>query len=841
MLRLGAAVERIASAAQLRRRVMIQTLSWQAARWVVDPSSLGFESTESLAPPEGIIGQARAVSALQLGLGIKHGGFHIYVAGPPGIGKMTAVRAFLERLAKRQLRPPDWCYVNNFEDPAQPKAIRLPAGRGRQFERDMQELVAHIAQRIPKLFESEDYTARREELTKHLERQRGELFDGLAQRARRLEFELHDTPVGLLTIPLRNGRRMDEDEVEALSHEVQAELERKRKLVRTDAQEVLKQVRRLEREARDKLQTLDRQLALFVVGGLIDDLADQYHELPEIAAHLKAVQQDILENLEAFKPGAAEEARTAPDLRRLAPWLAEQPLKKYQVNVVVHSGDLDGAPVEVELNPSYTNLFGCVEKESHLGTLYTDFTMIRPGSLHRANGGYLVLQVEDVLRSLFTWDGLKLALRSGRIEIEDLAERLGWISSKSLRPQPIPLEVKVILIGPPLLYYLLHAYDEQFAELFKIRADFDTETPNTEPARREFAAFIAGCCQAAKSRHLDAPAAAKLLEHAARLSEDQHKLSLRFGELADVQHEANDWPEQDDAPLVGAAHVAKALEQQAYRAKLIQERIQEWIDRGVLLVDTAGAAVGQINGLSVIELGAYRFGRPGRVSASVWPGGEGVVDIEREAKLSGPIHSKGVMILSGYLAGRFAKQQPLGLSARIVFEQTYEEVEGDSASSAELYALLSALADVPLRQGIAVTGSVNQHGELQAVGGINEKIEGFFDVCRAKGLTGEQGVIIPTGNVQHLMLREDVVEAIKAQRFRLWAAQTVDDGLAILTDRPSGPAQADGRPPADRVNARVAVRLRAFAESLRRFHGEGPGRRGQRPSGALSPAPTALD
>lgn len=800
---------------------MIRELQAQVLRPTLDPAALGFKTTGELAPPEGVVGQKRAISALTFGLEIRDGGFHIYAAGPPGIGKMTAVRSFLQASASGKPRPSDWCYVNNFEDPYQPVAIRLPAGRGRLFRKDMEELVERVGAQIPKVFESEEYTGRRDEITKGLDRQRTELLDGLAERAQGLEFELHDTPLGIMFLPLQNGRRMTEKELEALPESAQEEMESNQKKIRADLKTVLKQIRKLERDTRGKLEGLDQQVALFVVGGLIDDLTEKYHDLPDVTAYLKAVQGDVLDNLDAFKPEpVTEEGIPARSLRAIAPWLQEHPLKKYGVNVLVDNSGLKGAPVEVDLNPTFTNLFGRVDKESRFGTLYTDFTMIKAGALHRANGGYLVLQVEDLLRNPFSWEGLKLALRTRKAEIEEISERLGLLASRSMRPQPVPLEVKVLLVGPPLLYHLLHAYDEEFPELFKVKADFDTSMPRTEATTKEFLSFLAAFCRKEALKPLDAGGAAKLLEHASRLCEDQRKLSTHFGAITDILREAHHWADKDSADVVSDRHVRKALEEKVFRSGMLQERFQEWVARGTILIDLEGEAVGQVNGISIVDMGDYAFGRPNRITASVWPGTEGVVDIERQVKMSGPIHSKGVMILSGYLGQTYVRQQPLSLAARLVFEQSYEGVEGDSASSAELYALLSALAGVPLKQGIAVTGSVNQHGQVQPVGGVNQKVEGFFEACRAKGLTGGQGVVVPAGNAEHLILREDVANAVQEGRFHIWAVETIDDGLELLSGRLAGARRPDGRFPEGSVNALVEWRLAGFSESLRPFRAE---------------------
>jgi lon-related putative ATP-dependent protease len=498
--------------------------------------------------------------------------------------------------------------------------------------------------------------------------------------------------------------------------------------------------------------------------------------------------------------------------------------RRFEVNLLVDNSRQQGAPVVVELNPSYGALFGRVEKESLFGALHTDFTMIKPGSFHRANGGFLVLPVEDVLRNPGAWEGLKRTLRSREIAVEDLAERLGLVANKSLRPQPIPLDVKVVLVGRAFWYYLLHAHDEEFAELVKVRAEFDTRTDRTEENVAEFLGFLRGFCERQGLGRLDAGAAAALLDHASRLAEDQEKLSTHFGALADVVREAAYWAAQAGAATVGAAHVKRALDEKVYRSNLIEERIREMIGRGTILISTEGAVAGQVNGLSVVGLGDYQFGRPSRITASVGPGRGGVVDIEREVELGGPIHSKGVLILSGFLAHRFAQERPLTLAARLVFEQSYEGVEGDSASSAELYAILSALSGMPVRQGIAVTGSVNQRGEVQAIGGVNQKIEGFFDVCRIQGLSGGQGVLIPRSNVQNLMLREDVVEAVRAGKFHVWAVSRVDEGIEVLTGAVAGERGKDGIFPEGSVNGLVDGRLREYARRLKELAGTPEGK-----------------
>lgn len=793
-------------------------LAPEQLRRTFDPQTLGIATTEHLKPLAWIIGQARAVSALQFGIDIQDVGFHIYVAGPPGSGKMRALWTFLEEVAQRKASPPDWCYVYNFDDPYQPTACPLPSGQGRQFQQDMQHLIEYISREIPKAFESDEYGTKQGEIGKALDRQRSQVFEHMSEHARQAGFVLQATSLGLMLVPVIEGRPMSDTESQSLSAAVREDLQRRHEILQDELKASVKQVRELERTAQDQLQALDRQVVHYLVNGLIEDLTEKYHGVTEVITYLTAVERDILEHIEPFKsPPASSTAQPPQGFPTPPTWAQDVPFRKYTVNVLVdHSKDV-GAPVVIEFHPSYNTLFGRIEKEPQFGALYTDFSMIKAGAFHRANGGYLVLPAEDVVRDPVSWEAVKRALHTRAIQIEELGERLGFPAIKSLRPQPIPLNVKVLLVGRPQLYALLQSYDEEFPELFKVKADFDTRMACNDENIVDFLRFVCTLCCHEGLSHMDSSAVAKVLEHAMRLAEDQTQLSTQFGTLADLIREAHFWARQEEAPIVSAAHVRKALEAKVLRVNLMQERLQEMIARGTLCIDTSGRAVGQVNGLSVINLGDYLFGRPSRITASVSPGREGIIDIEREVSLGGPLHSKGILIVSGYLAHQYAQDKPLTLAARLVFEQSYEGVEGDSASSAELYALLSALSGVPIRQGIAVTGSVNQHGEVQAIGGVNQKIEGFFDVCKAKGFTGEQGVLIPHSNVPHLMLREDVVDAVTAQQFHVWAVKTIDEGIAMLTGIPAGARDTAGGFPAGTLNARVDQRLQEFAECLKAF------------------------
>jgi lon-related putative ATP-dependent protease len=771
------------------------------------------QTTQDLVPLTEIIGQERAVRALKFGLGIREQGFNIYVAGYPGTGRKTAVKNFVEEIASGEPVPPDWCYVNNFSNQYEPKVIQLPAGKGKEFQNDMKNLIENIRTALPKAFESDDYAARRETTIKGLERQRKEVIDKLNAKAQQEGFIIQNTPIGLLLIPVVNAKPLKEEELLTLPQKTKDLIQEKRERLESELRNTMRQFLDMERKIREEIKKLNRDVALYAIGNLVEDIVEKYKNLPEITAYLKDVQNDILDNIAQFvKRGETQEQMPFP-----VPWMKEAPFRKYEVKVIVDNSGVKGAPVIMEFNPTYTNLFGTSEKEAQFGALVTDFTMIRGGSLHKANRGYLIIPAEDLLRNPFSYEGLKRALRDEKITVEEPQERFGFISTKGLKPQPIPLSIKVVLIGNPYLYQQLFTLDTEFTELFKVKAEFDTTMTRTEENVKRYAAFVCTICQKENLKHLDASGLAKLVEYSQRLAEDQQKLSTRFAEVADIVREANFYATQDKSNLVTGSHVKKAIEEKIYRSKLIQEKIQEMIQREIILIDTDAEKVGQVNGLSVMGLGDFAFGSPSRVTASVGLGREGVIDIEREAKMGGPIHTKGVLILSGYLNEKYAQDKPLSLSTRLVFEQNYGGVEGDSASSTELYAILSALSGLPIKQNLAVTGSVNQKGEVQAIGGVNEKIEGFFEVCKAKGFTGKQGVMIPASNVQNLMLKEEVVDAVKAGKFHIYSAKTIDEGIEVLTGVKAGKRRKDGTFDEDTVNYRVDKQLKSMAEKLKDF------------------------
>ena len=791
---------------------MARKLTPEEVRLVCVPDKLGLKSTESLEPVQTIIGQDRALQALQFGLGMQDSGFNIYAAGLPGTGKMTAIVAFLERMAQDKDVPPDWCYVYNFQDPYRPKALKLKAGLAVQLQKDMKKLVETAQVDIRKAFESEDYANRRDAIAHTFNEKRGKLFSQLNQLAHDKGFAIQMSPMGMMLIPIVDGKPLTEQEMLGLSLEQKEDMARNREAIEEQLKDAMSQMRNWDREVTEQTEKMDQEVVQFVLGAPIEELTQKYGDTPEVIQYLKAVQESIIENKNIIRsPTGAEEGNL------LAQLAAAQPFRKYEVNVLVDNSHLTGAPVIIEMNPTFNNLTGRIEKEAHFGVITSDFTMIRPGALHRANGGYLVVRAEDILPNLMSWESLKRSLREQKIIIEELAERFGFVTIKTIQPEPISLNIKVILIGEDLYYHLLQKLDREFPEVFKVKADFDSRMDLNAENLRLYNATLCAVCSKENLRHLDKMGVAKIIEHSSRLAEDQQKLSTRFAEIADAIREANYWAGMDGKELIGDEHVTRAIEQKVYRSNLIQARIGEMTERGILKIETDLEVVGQINSLSIIDLGDLSFGRPSRITASIAAGREGLVDIEREAKLGGPIHTKGVLILSGLMAERYASNIPLSLTARLVFEQSYEGVEGDSASSAEFYALLSALAGVPIKQGIAVTGSINQKGEVQAIGGVNQKIEGFYDVCKAKGLTGQQAVIIPESNVQNLMLREDVVEAITEGKFSIYSIDNVDEGIELITGLKAGRRLKDGKFENGSVNRRVQDRLEQLAKGMKEF------------------------
>lgn len=793
-------------------------LSADEARWTCDPARLPFATTDELEDLDGVLGQPRAVAAMELGIAIAAPGYNLFALGPPGIGKRFLVERYLESQASRQPPPDDWCYVNNFADPHRPRALRLPAGRGAGLRRDMEELIAELRAALAAAFEREDYQARRQLIEQEVEKQHDHDLEEVGQRAEERSLALMRTPMGLMVAPVREGKVIPPEDLEKLPEDQQRELSHHLEETREEMERTFRRLPRLQREQQEKLLELDREVSRAAVDTPFDEIRKKYQELPAVLSYLDAVEEDVLRHSQLFR--SREEEPTPEEPLDAAP-----AFQRYRVNVLVDSGGLRSAPVIYEDHPTYTNLLGRVEHLSQMGTLVTDFTLIKPGALHRANGGYLVIDVLELMRQPFAWEGLKRSLRAGQIRIEAMAQAWSLLSTVTLEPEAVPLSAKVVLTGEPMLYYLLSAFDPDFRELFKVQVDFEESLTITEENLLLYARLIAGLIHREKLKPFDRTAVARVLEHAARKAEDARKLSLHGGSLLDLLREADYWC-RDGRTAVAAADVQKAIDAQVFRADRVRQRLQEEIQRGTLRIETGGAVPGQVNGLSVLQLGGFSFGHPGRITARVRLGEGEVVNIEREVELSGPIHSKGVLILSGFLGERYAADHPLSLSATLVFEQSYGGVEGDSASLAELCTLLSAISGVPVRQSLAVTGSVDQRGLVQAIGGVNEKIEGFFDVCAARGLTGEQGALIPVSNVQHLMLRQDVTDAVRKGMFHIYPVATVDEALELLTGIPAGTPDAEGFCPEGSVNQLVADRLAAFAEARRAFLGAEGGESG---------------
>jgi len=771
-------------------------------------------STAELTPLKEIIGQDRAVRALQFGLNIQDKGFNIYISGIPGTGRMTAIVNFLEAIAKTRPVPTDWCYVNNFQNPNRPNALRLPAGKGVEFRKDMEAFVAEVRKVLSTAFESDEYAKRRTETLRILDDERDEVTKQVNMMAANAGFLLQRSPIGLLLIPIIRGRPINDQEFSQLPSNLQQEIQNKREVLQEKLRGSIKQFRDLERKADEAIRELNRSVATFAMEPIFSGLKEKFSDCEEVIRFLGEVGEDILNNLADILKGEQPEQ---PQLPFPALTTKGDPTDRYKVNLIVENSKQEGAPVVMELNPTYARLFGGTEKEARFGALITDYTMITAGSAHRANGGFLIVPVEGLFANPLIWETLKLAVSNGKLEIEEPTERLGFLVTKSLRPEPIPFDAKVIIVGSPQVYQLLYTMDRDFKELFKVKADFDTVMDRNEENVMQYASFICTLCNKEGLQHLDPSGIASVIEYSSRLAEDKTKLSTQFAEISDIIREANFYAKQEGVDLITKKHVNQALEEKVYRSNLIQKKIEEMISRGFILIDTEGEKVGQVNGLAVFSLGDYEFGKPNKVTTSVGIGEDGIVDIEREAEMGGPTHTKGVLILGGYLSGQYAQEKPLSLTARLVFEQSYSGVEGDSASSTELYSILSALSNKPIKQYLAVTGSVNQKGEVQAIGGVNEKIEGFYETCRAKGLTGKEGCVIPESNVQNLMLKEEVVEAIRRGLFHIYPVKTINEGIEVLTGVKAGERRPDGTYEEGTINQLVQKRLSEMAERIKEF------------------------
>ena len=761
------------------------------------------------------------MEALEFGVGVDSPGYNIFVSGVSGSGRTSIVRSYLEQVASKRPTPDDWVHVHNFERGDRPKVLSLPAGRGREFAADMESFIREARQQITHSFETERYAERRRELAAEMEQRRDPLLEELGKFARERGFVIEATPGGMVTVPTKGDRPMKPEELQKLTDDERQAVEQRAVEVQTHVASTFRRISQLEREGAELLAKLDREIATFAIEPLMHGLREKYSQHPEVIAHLDRIGQDMPDHLPDFRRRDVQGEPSSP----LEAALTADHTDRYRVNVIVDNTGLTGAPVMLEANPTYYNLVGRIEYRATFGTMFTDFRQVKGGALQRANGGFLILEAADVLRNPFAWEALVRALSTREVRIENLGEQYSPIPTGSLSPAPIPLRTKVVLVGPPILYQLLHRLDDEFRELFKVRVDFAPEVEWTAGSVETLSAFISRWVAENDLKHFDRGGVASMIEEAARWQDDQRKLSTRLRDVADLATEATYWAGRQSHELVQSEDVKRAVGEKARRSSLTEERLREMIDDGTIRVETEGTRVGQLNGLSVVELGDHRFGMPSRVSASVALGRGTLESIDRETEMGGPIHNKGFLIVSGYLAGKYAQKWPLAMRATLTFEQSYDVVEGDSASSTELYALLSALAGVPLRQNIAVTGSVDQHGRVQAVGGVTDKVEGFFKVCRSRGLSGDQGVMIPASNVRHLMLSDDVVDAVRDGKFNIWAVADVDEGIEILTGTPAGQRSADGEYPSGTIHHLVAQKLQGYAEIQAKF-GAGPNGRG---------------
>jgi ATP-dependent Lon protease len=791
-------------------------------RWRLDPATLSFETTEDLQPLKDIIGQTRGVEAFRFGINIDRPGYNVFVTGAVGSGRMATVKKLLEEMSKRDRVPDDLCYVNCFENPESPILIRLEGGKGALFKKEVKNLVETLKKEIPALFESQEYGNMKKEITETHERQASSFFKALDQKVKEEGFTVVQVQVGLFkrpeVMPIIDGKPVPIEELEAMVEKGEfskakfEELRKKQATLTKEIEQIFLELKDLQKDVAEKLEKMDRANFMKTATELAAPINEHYKS-DKISRYLEEMLEDMAGNISIFMPEPQQ-----PQIPGLTQMVKEiDRFQPYEVNLIVDNSQRSSPPVIVEDYPTYRNIFGSIERiVDRSGVWRTDFSKIKTGSLVKANGGYLVINLRDAIIEPGVWQALKRALKSKKLEIQTF-DPFYFFTTTGLKPEPIELDVKVVVIADTFIYQLLLYYDEDFRKVFKVRADFDTAMDKTDENIQQFAEFVKMATDEEKLRPLDRTAVSALVEQAVRMAGRQEKISTSFPAVADLIREADFWAGQDKEPAVKEKHVDKAVEAKIYRSNLIEERLQEMINRGTLMIDVAGEVVGQVNGLAVYSLGDYMFGKPSRITASTAMGRAGVINIEREADMSGSTHNKGVLILGGYLRKKYAQDKPLTMSASIAFEQSYSGVDGDSASSTEIYALLSSLSGVPIKQNIAVTGSVNQKGEVQAIGGVNQKIEGFFDCCRHLGLNGSQGVMIPASNVKDLMLRKDVVAAVREEKFRIYAVRTIDEGIEILTGKPAGEKQPDGTYPQGTINFRVDEKLKDLAEKIKIF------------------------
>ena len=778
-----------------------------------DINKFSFKTTDDIEPFKGIIGQERAVKAFEFGLNVKMKGYNIYVSGPSGSGKTTYAKLSAKEKAKNEAVPYDWCYVYNFDDPRSPLSLRFEPGIGRQFRDDMNELVSFFKTELTKAFTSEDYDKEKSDLSRTYDDKRDELIKKLDSVASENSFALKTSNSGIIFQPIIDNVLITEENYDSLDEDVKNGINERLESMQDVVNSIMRDIKNIDKEYRQKMDDLDYKIGMFAIGHYVSALQEKYKYSERVIKYLESVQEDVLENIDQFSEQEPdEEDPVAALLPKLGGTKNDDATLKYRVNLIVDNSKTEGAPVIVDYNPTYYNLVGEVEYDNEYGNLTTDFMKIKPGLMHRANGGYLIIQAQDLLSNVQAWEALRRIIKTKEITIENLRDQVGAIAVTTLKPEPIPSDVKVILVGGAYYYELLRGYDEDFSKLFKIRADFDYEMDRNDENIFKIAGFISKFCENEKTLPFDSSAVASVIEYSSRSVESQKKLSTRFNLIAEILAESATWAQLDNAEIVTAEYVKKAEEEKAYRLSMYQEKMNELLDNNTIMIATDGYCVGKINGLAVLDMGDYSFGSPTRITATTYMGKSGIVNIEKEAEMSGPTHNKGVQIITGYLGRMYAQKMPLSLSCRIAFEQNYNGIDGDSASSTELYCILSSLSEIPVNQSLAVTGSVNQCGEIQAIGGVTHKIEGYFDLCSRRGLTGKQGVVIPESNVNDLVLKDDVIEAVKNGMFHIYSISTIDEGIELLLGTEAGVMDENGDYPPESVHGRVMAKLKKFNE-----------------------------
>ncbi len=781
---------------------MKNEVPYKKLKYVCNPDVFNFETTDEIKANYKGIGQDRAIEALEFGLQIDTRGFNVYLEGPTGTGKTTYTKNYLLKLAKDKKTPMDWCYVYNFENPNEPVAISLPAGEGLKFKEMMDKLIHEIKVEMKATFGNTDFEQEKNLITQKYQEKKNKILEDLNKKSAKYGFQVKTTDSGIYMMPVIDGKVVKEEDFNLLDDKVKKEYEDKSTIVQEQIIKVIAEIKELDAEAEKNVSDWQSNVALMTIEGHISYVKSKLKRNKKITTFLEGVKKDILKNIDKFTQEPKQDNQNSNR------GMVEKPWENYRVNLFISKKEGEGAPVIMDSNYSYTNLFGRLEYENYMGMLKTDYTMIKPGLFHEANGGYIILQARDLMTNPACYENLKKILRNKELGIENPTDAKSQMVMISLKPEPIPLDLKVILIGNESIYQTLLSVDEEFKKLFKIKVEFEDYSPLSEDSLNDLAGFVHSYIESEDLLPLDKKAVAKVAEYATRLADNQKKLSTQFGEMSQIVAEASAWAKINKDKIVTDKHIEKALEEKRYRVRKYDERYTEMIAEAEILIDTEGAKVGQINGLTVMSIGDYSFGKPVRITANTYTGQKGIINVEREVELSGSTHSKGILILNGYLGEKFAKDMPLSLSASICFEQLYTGVDGDSASSTELYAILSSLSEIPINQAIAVTGSVNQKGEIQAIGGVNEKIEGYFEICKLKGLTGKQGVMIPEKNVQNLNLDDEIVEAVKEGKFHIYAVSNIDDGIEILTGVPAGDKNIPGT-----INYLVYQTLKRFAKA----------------------------